>query len=259
MSDRLNNMLRKWSEERQPSEELLGKLADQIRVEASRRSHLSSYEDAPSFGFWQKLQFAALGAAVTLTAVFCFYYGKNSGSAGIADNDVGLLVAVTKEQRQSSARLFCEMQKVFPDRLTWVAESNGDIGLGVESLADGAAGSESSLLVRLAVVKKGPDESGWTSIWSADVMLRGEEMVEVVPNRNKDSKLALWIFPLSDGRIAVDSEIDLKLPVPMLVRGTVIVEQGEAKQLMSLSENGVEYRLLQTVTSLAEGCRGAQI
>jgi len=259
MSDKLNNLLRQWSEERQSSDRHLGSLADQIRLEAVRQRTRYSGADASSVGFWQKLSFAGLGAAVALVAVLGILYGASGPDALIGCNGVARLIAVTDKDRQASSRLFYEMEKLFPESLAWVAESNGEVGMGVDSSAGGVSGNAQPMLVRLMVVARKDDASCWSTIWNADVMLRGEDVVEVVPNKESGNKLAFWVYPLSDGKIAIDSEVALNLPLPLSSRGSMVVKQGEANEIISISENGIEYKLLQVVTKLGAGCAGVNI
>ncbi len=88
------------------------------------------------------------------------------------------------------------------------------------------------------------------------MLLRGQDIVEVVPNRNSANKLALWVYPLNDGKIAVDGSISLDAPVRLSCKVDAVVQRGVPLELMSLKDGEIEYRVFQTVTDLA-GKRGA--
>ena len=256
MNDKINSTLRAWSKEKQASPEHLDSLAKQIRTEAARSSQagFAGEGEVSRAGFWYKLSYAGLGAAAALITVFsCFLY---TGSDAPSSSSTGL-ASISAQQLLESGRLFTEMGAVFGDGLRWVAESDGEVGVGVDQLIGGSSANGKTMLVRLVVLSKHDGDADWHPAWNADVLLRGEDIAEVVPNKNVDNKLALWVYPLSDGRIAIDTDLALDIPVRLSSRRSMVVKQGEVRELISIKENGTQYRLIQTVSVLGAGENGA--
>lgn len=256
MNDKLDNMLKEWAGKRAVSEMHLNELTRRITSEASRRRYVCGLEKTgPEVSpFWNKLAHAGLGAAVTLVvALFYFQWFVSHRLPYPGNGEASSLAAIPPRQIDSGRRLFSEMERLFSDRLRWIAESNGDMGIGVESLQGGLLEDSPPMLVRLMVISRKSGESAWRSVWNTDVLLRGEEVVEVVPNRESDNRLTLWVYPLADGKVAVDTSLSLEIPVRLSSRLNMVVQQGEPSEIMSLRIEEMEYRVFQTVTTLGHG------
>jgi hypothetical protein len=145
------------------------------------------------------------------------------------------------------------MERLFAQDFRWVAESNGDVDLGVGVLPGGAGRQNAPTLVRLTVVARAEGQKAWRPIWNADVIVRGEDRVEISPNRKADNRLALWVCPLDDGKVAVDSVISLDAPVKVGGRLGTVVAQGVPTEVMAVRSGGTEYRVFQTTTVLRQG------
>lgn len=258
MSDKLDNVLQDWAARKKSPEEHLMEIASRIRTEAARERYCKETNSAV-VPFWSKLGYAGLGAVVTLIVSLFYIHSlapvrlPSSGNGSAAK-----LAAIPSDRVEIGMRLFDEMEKMFSDRLRWICDSNGDIGLGIETTSGGIDVDSPAMLVRLTVVVRRIGEKAWKSAWSTDVMLRGEEMVEIVPDREKDTTLALWVYPLADGKIAVDTSLSLEMPIrqaqgrPVQLASMVntVVEQGEPLEVASLRTGDMEYRVFQTVKAL---------
>jgi hypothetical protein len=231
-------------------------LADRVIDEAVARrdadQHLEVAEPS-AFPFWRKLTYAAVGAATALLVAFlCLRHGSVAPDLPAA----AAFARITADQMRVHARLFSEMEHLFADRLRWVAESNGDVGLGVEALRGASSVNSAPLLVRLTVVSRKEGTREWAPTWSADVLLRGEEVVEVAPNRRADNRLALWVYPLGDGRIAADTSLSLSKPVPVSSKVSTVVQEGQPSELISVRVGGTEYRVFQAVETVGKRLQG---
>jgi hypothetical protein len=69
-------------------------------------------------------------------------------------------------------------------------------------------------------------------------------------SQNKSNSLALWIYPLADGQLAVDAELDLEAPVRLASRINRVIVPGETVRVAQLHTDGTEYRMYQTVEIL---------
>ena len=90
----------------------------------------------------------------------------------------------------------------------------------------------------------------------ADADDLSQEVVEVVPNRKAGNRLALWVYPLADGKIAVDTSLSLDMPVRISSKTTAVVRQGQPSEFMSVRIGETEYRVFQTVETLGKAAQG---
>ena len=126
--------------------------------------------------------------------------------------------------------------------------------MGVEALQGPAEDPGRPAVVRLVVVSRRVGDVAWQPVWSTDVLLRGEEMVEVAAGRDSKDLLALWVYPLENGKVAVDTTLSLHTPVKISARSNTVVGRKEPNELVSVREGDAEYRVLQTVAILDKGC-----
>jgi hypothetical protein len=252
MSDHTNldRMLKDWTEARTPAGAHLDKLATSIRNEIVARRYEQGPESTPArIGLLPRLAYATLGSAVTLVLAAFWVLRIPTADNG----DAAYLAAISAQRAAVGGKLFAEMERLFAQDFRWVAESNGDVDLGVGVLPGGAGRQSVPALVRLTVVARAEGQKTWRPIWNADVIVRGEDRVEISPNRKADNRLALWVCPLEDGKVAVDSVISLDAPVQVGGRLGAVVSQGVPTEIMTVRSGGTEYRVFQTTTMLRHG------
>jgi hypothetical protein len=247
MNDKLHDALKNWSERKRPTDEHMRQLTGRITSEASRLRHEEAFEAYVPFRM--KFGYAALGAAVAL-AVSCLCLFSGIPRRPVDSEAPARLAEVQSDRIEAGRLLFAEMDRLFADNLRWVAESGGDMGLGVGSLPGGTVSDAEPVLVRLVVLTRDQRDASWRSVWDANVLLRGEERIEVVPNRNLENKLALWVYHMKGGELAVDADFSLDVPVRLAARINTVVRQGEPEEILRVSEDGIEYRVFQTVSVL---------
>jgi hypothetical protein len=147
-------------------------------------------------------------------------------------------------------KVFAETSRLFPKQLRWLVQSNGDIGLGVESDAGAPVPDTPAMLVRLVLVKRAAGEKIWRPAWTTDIVMRGEDRVEIVPNREGHNKVSLWLYQLEKGMVAVDTSICIEQPLRVSARLDAVIGLGEPAVVVTSSMGGDEYKLLQTVEPL---------
>ncbi len=255
MNDKLNDFLTSWAAKKAPAQEHLDRLASRIRVEAvSTRAtaRAAEYAVAMPVAFWAKLGYAATGAVVAIAVLAGWLHVQIPVAQQQAPASApGQLAAIDQHRLGAETKLFSEVQRMFNDQLRWIAQSDGDMGIGVESELATAKGNPAPFLVHLVAVSRTEGESEWRQVWSADVILRGEDMVEVVPNGKKDNSLALWVYPLQDGKIAVDTSLALTSPFRLASRAGAVVQRGKPSEIAALRTGNTEYRVFQTVEELS--------
>jgi hypothetical protein len=260
MSDKLNDTLRAWSKQNAASSDHLEQLSQRIHADAVRQRADHRFEEAHTsvtVGFWSRLGYAASGAAVALLTAFLYLRASTPAHIQDGSDRQVAIAAIPAAQIEKSTRLLQNMNELFGDGLRWVAESDGEVGLGVDRLPGGVTEDMKPMLVRLVVVSRTSEESGWAPIWNADIIMKGEDLIQVAPNKNADNRIALWVYPLSDGKISIDTDLELDVPLRLSSSRSMVVKQGEAREIMSITENGTEYKVFQSVSMLAPEGQGA--
>ena len=254
MNDKVNDLLTSWAAKKAPAQEHLDRLASRIHVEAvSTRATArdAEYAVAMPVAFWAKLGYAATGAVVVLAVLAGWLHFQIPAAQQQAlASAPGQLAAIDQHRLGVETKLFSEVQRMFNDQLRWIAQSEGDMGIGVESELVPARENPAPFLVHLVAVSRTEGKGAWRQVWSADVILRGEDMVEVVPNGKKDNSLALWVYPLQDGKIAVDTSLALTSPFHLASRAGTVVQRGRPSEIAALRTGDTEYRVFQTVEKL---------
>jgi len=242
MEKEIDKLLKKWGRQNRASPEHLDQLVADISAAASGSTSLDFSQS--STPLLRKLAYFAAGAAAMLLLIASYDAFTSLGNIG-----ANSYASIKPKDLEKSRSLLHEVERIFPEQLRWIAESNGDISLGVESGFE-AGGDSAEMLVRLAVVYRDIGCENWTPAWRADVVMRGEEMVEIHPAKKFDNNLALWVYPLVDGKLAVDGEFSLKAPARIVARINRVVKPGETVEIASHKQDGREYRIYQTVSTL---------
>jgi hypothetical protein len=148
--------------------------------------------------------------------------------------------------------LFAEMQRMFADNLAWVAETNGDVLLGVEPEPRPSADDGRPIVVRLLVMTRQPGHTAWTRQRSIDLIVRDQEFVELAPPDGWDQNLAVWAFRMPDGMIAVDTSLAIRTADAQPACHSGVQRPKVPRQILQLKSDGAEYRVFQTVAVLPE-------
>jgi hypothetical protein len=259
-SDGIDDACRRCLDGRQPGEDHLRRLTARIVDEACRRRRLgvSDATRRPGLFLTYRAACAALAAAAVLVsaalwAVLPRRPGTDPSALGggaAAAHGPASLAALGDARLANAMRLFAEADRLFPDALRWIAETNGDVRLGVDALPGGAEASAPPALVRLTVSRRDAAGGGWRVAWTSDVLVRAGDDVEAALSRKADNRLALWVFPLQDGKLSVQGGLSLAAPVRLAARLDAVVADGEAVEIAALRTPDAEYRVFQTVMLL---------
>jgi hypothetical protein len=248
----LDLRLRAWAVRRERTPEEINDLAARVVAEAARRRYASSAVPVqPQLLLWSKLSYALGGgiAAMVLWAVGARYYGLSVEHSD--DGKIAQLTTPTAAQLGTMRRLFDETARLFPQRLRWITQSNGEMGLGVEAAdLEPDRGTVAPMMVRLVAVARQDGEKEWRQVWATDIVMHGQDMAEIALNRDSANKLTLWVYPLDNGRVAVDVGVALAQPIKVASRLNGIVEAGKPTEMVKLRMEETEYRIIQTIMPL---------
>jgi hypothetical protein len=253
--DQLNDMLRQWAHNQEPSDECFTQLQKRITAGAvewryaERKTEQRRFLPMPVFS---RLSYAVLGAV--LAAVIAGYLSARFGGSNGSELKTAAGLAVISPQRIVTAQsLYNETSQLFDANVRWVVDSGQDMDIQIDAVPAGAAQKHSPVLMRMTVVSRKKGEKTWKSVWNSDVMIRGEDQVNVAPDRQAGNLLTAWVYPLEDGKVMVNSS--LKLDVPVRIGSSInnIVEQNVPTQVALLKTEDSEYRVFQTVKVLNAG------
>ena len=245
--DRIDAAYRQWAERSAAGEAHLRRLTARIAEEAGRRRRLGEGGAGPRV-FVAGFVTAAAAAAALIAAWVGF--GGGGGGAGAAAGGQAAWAAISCGESESRGRLFGEMQRLFPERLRWVAESADAVALGVDGGAGAADERSRPLLVRVVVVARNRGEEGWRPVWRRDVLLHADQFVEVSPTPGAPDRVLLWTHVLPDGAIAVETDLRLTEPVRMELSHASAAAAGQAAGSSAFEREEVEYRVVQAARSV---------
>jgi hypothetical protein len=123
--------------------------------------------------------------------------------------------------------------------------------MGIEPDATAAPSRDSPpVTLRLTVVRREPGEVNWSVMWRVSVLARSEQLVKL-PRTTVDSpSLSLWTYLLPDGKIACDADLSWGGEEGFHVTATELQTAGDVREVAAEEEEGVEYRVFQTVQLL---------
>jgi len=260
--ERLDQVLRDWASQQRPAPDRLETLGKRI-LDAAEGPDDRPVPAAPTRGAWTgRLAWFAAGAAAAVVAAAVVLHLWSPNKPDESDHRSVATTEPTEpipaEARFDAAglarraRLFGEMQRVFDDNLAWVAESNGDVLLGVEPEARPSPDDGKPIVVRLLVMTRKPGQTAWTRGQSIDLIVRDQELVEVAPPKSGNESLAVWAFRLPDGTIAVDTSLGIRTADAQPAAYSGVQRPKVPRQILQLKSDGAEYRVFETVAVLPE-------
>ncbi len=246
--DRVDAAYRQWAKRSAAGEAHLRRLTARIAAEAGRRRRLGAGAHGPRVfvvGF-----VAAAAAAAALVAAWIGFGGGGMNPGTGAGGGQAAWAAISYDESEARGRLFREMQRLFPERLRWVAESADAVALGVDGGADAVDERSRPLLVRVVVVARNRGEERWRPVWRRDVLLHADQFVEVNPTAGAPDRVLLWTHVLPDGAIAVETGLRLTEPVRVELSHASAAAAGQATGSSAFEREEVEYRVVQAARSV---------
>ncbi len=241
-----DDLLREWATSRSADEEHIRKLTARIETAARRARNQPKPRLAPAR--WL-VAFATAGAAAVI-AVMISRPGHLPDAPTHPPNDGLQAARIPEEGARAGESLFCRLEELFNDQLRWVAESGDEVSLGVSPIAGGNLPGARPLMVRLVMLSKADSEDQWKLAWRRDVITRSQELIEIAADSLSPSSINLWMLPVENGRVAVETLLDIQKPFSADARVSALVDDGVPQEILSLSIGGTSYKVLQTVRLL---------
>jgi len=295
----LDNMLRHWAGERAASSQQLDNLQDRIvmaladeattsnstpaEMDDSKQPRNGSSVTYPEFPTTfrsrsvgtKRAPVTAFLVGVTLSALVVFVWFAQSvdfeqsqnSLAGGSQAELPGYAQLNDEQLRRRTVLLSEMKELFGEQLTWLAETDSRIEVGLSdrqnvSVPSVLENDEVPLAVRVVVERRAAAGSDWEIAWAVDVVSKSEEVVDLAPATDDGTSMRLWAYAMPDGMFAVDSELSFS----SADGGSLVTLPGRAEAFHATFSNvqedrqpseefwtsagGVEYRVLQTVAVL---------
>jgi hypothetical protein len=256
----LDQTLRGWAQRRRTTKEFDGLLkrivaacAESSVVDGPTESEipLPPYRVGPSPAKW-----FALGAASAAIIVAMAYVVFRTPPDPVVPPDLAPQYAWLQEgQLGEKIALVREMKQMFENRLQWIAETDGRVVLEVQQDDRGRTASppeNANVVVRVVVVRRGPDSSRWTPVWAVDVVARQEQVVSLTPasaGLPPGTELSLWAFAVDADAVAVDTRLSL-VEHSLAVETSDVQRPGIPVSVHEVRKHGQQYRVFQTVAML---------
>ncbi len=272
--DNLDRLLRYWASREQPDEAHLESLRRRISqaadsLEGAGTEVGSIPDDDPTASRRRKallpaawssrLAWFTLGAAAAILAAVVLVSrlgpDRADDTPGEQLVEVPPEVRLDRQQLAAQAKLLAAMKEVFAGRLTWMAESDGKVILGIEPETQPSPDGSQPITIRLVVMARRPGEATWRRRWSVDCIVHNEQLVELAPQDGSGAQFAFWAHLLPDGMIAVDTSLGLgargegREPQPSTL-DTQLFEPQVPQRILTLKTDGTEYQVFQTVAVL---------
>ena len=240
--EKLDELLAAWSQRQEPSSAHLANLQAKIFIEAAPNSGAVA-RPAPAWQLPSRIiPFAAALACCALAVILALRSG------GIGPVTSAAPPAASQLPNDHLQTLLSEMDRLFRERLAWVAETNQEVSLGLDE-SSSAGGPH--VAVRVVVLKRAADAKSWQPIWTGDVVSRPEELVQL-SSTSDASRLSLWTHVLPDGAVAVDTELGIEDSGTVWTSSSVQQSQVPQQVLFARAQGG-EFQVWQTAALLQEG------
>jgi len=257
----LDQLLERWAERRQATKDL-----DPLRVqitsawqeEAEQRPDASVSPRAPfvwpRYTMRTRVIWFALGVAAAVIFAVGVSLVRDDNSRNVPVPPAPDFVGLQTHQVTEKAKLLREMERLFENRLEWVAETDGRVLLEIrrEGPDEGRIPAPIGLAVRVVVVRRTPGQSQWNSVWAVDLVARQEQVIRLTPESGalpEGAELFLWAYAADEQMVAVDSSLSLGgLPVESTFSG--MQQSGIPTVVHATERSGVQYQVFQTVAIL---------
>lgn len=196
----------------------------------------------------------AIGAAAALIVAIGVSFVSDDDRSSVPVPATPDFVWLQTDQVTEKAKLLREMERVFENRLSWVAETDGRVVLEIEEegLGDGGGPAPTGVAVRVVVVRRAAGQPQWKPVWGVDLVARHEQVIRLTPESAslpKGAGFSLWAYAADEQMVAVDSDLSLaSLSLESTFSG--LQQSGVPTVVHATERNGVQYRVFQTVAIL---------
>lgn len=245
-SEQLDDLLKRWASAKTPSPAKLSRLKEQILADVSAeppaglaRPIERSSQDSRR---WPVILIAMLSVGI------CFFaFLKPPADVDPSDNAVPSYAGLDEKELADKATLLRETSALFERQLGWLAETGGQMEMGV---LDRALWEESQpIAVRLVIERRGPGDPEWSLFCQVDVLAFSEEVVRVSPQCQNAAELTIWSYVLPDGLVAIDTNLSFS-ENGLSLSTNQLHEDADPRELMAVSHDRYEFRVFQSAAVL---------
>lgn len=244
--DDLDRLLQTWAATNEPSAERLDRLRHRIAQSSSigvGLHHSSGRERGLS---WLAISGFTTALLALSALIVAWPFSREPAALPVApSSSAGHATLLPAAHLQS---LFSEIEQLFGKRLTWIAETNQEVSLGIES-ASLPSSSDERVAVRVVVLKRETSTAPWRTVWKGDVASRSEEMVSVITEAD-GTNLGLWTHVLPDGAVSVDMELTGPVLGGQTWRTNSVQQPQAPSAVLSTRQGDAEIQVWQTATVL---------
>lgn len=241
-----------WYKNLQPEQSVRQEILSRIRYAVTEDNVYAAETVIQSNDlFWLKLRYAFAGAVIAAFVTFMHLSFTANPAPQLQSNGPAESFAAIPEKRMHFGyELFKSFEQQFAEKLRWVSTSSGYVGLGISEDSDSFPDANEPVMVRMVVVASHAGEEWWRPVWHADVILRGGEVVEVVPNDYAENRVKLLVYRRNDGLITIGTSLSLEEPLNLSTRDIRTVEINRPSVLNLPSDTNYDYKLLHAVRPL---------
>jgi hypothetical protein len=235
----LDQLLRQSLERREPSHEHLADLTRRIQLELQSQTTSKRTAVSGRHRPWSK---TTLAVAASLLVGILFWRNSMVPPNQISNKPLDASPpSVMLNDKVASPRpgvsfgvnqslVFEEMQRVFDQRLAWVAETDQDILMEVDS--EKTDSQRPLLCIRLTLASKSNREFGAVGgkVWEMDLIVRSEQTVRIGAG-DSTTQLVLWPFLTDDGKVLVETQFNLTAPNEVNHRSTCLLSPGLTEEI----------------------------
>jgi hypothetical protein len=251
---KLDSLLHDWAARHAGDPAQREMLAEGIRRQLASRPAPATHHPPPATRRQRlsgRMVYAACGFAAALLVAVGLFLTSRAWREQIVPDSTTEIALLSASEIKRSGELFRRMEEVFPGDLRWIAETNGEVSLGLGQVSGATVSRAAPLLVRTVVLERKRGESSWSTVFTADVLSRSEELVEVSPGQKPAGRLLVWAYRLPDGNVAVDANLRLAESPGASVDLTNVLAPGRAAQVLTTRTADAEFRVFQAASPLS--------
>jgi hypothetical protein len=195
-------------------------------------------------------KFAIVGALALAAAAAVIYVIVSLQVTPAANDDLLLATQATVpiERLRILAR---ESGRLFDHRVSWLAETNQDMLLGLDGAPSSTEESKPQITLRVVVFHRQSSSQEWKPVFTTNVVTREEEVVQL-NSEATGPKLRLWTHILPDQTVAVDTQLAMDDQAAHQWSTTSILSAGGATAVLKENDEQGEYQVWQSASIIAD-------
>lgn len=252
---KLDNLLRKWAADNSVTDKSLAVVTDRI----SSRIRAESVPAPPCpdkrFMYHKRYVFGGLAAAAMILLIglipglILFF---NSDARGI-----DAMVTIQPADTYATSRVFAETQRVFDSGLQWLAESDGQVEIGLSDDSHHKSAYRQPLLLKVLLLQRRGVRGHGRILWKGKIVTGSEQLITVTPDtENPGNTLKLWMYSLNGAGIMVDFSLDFDTPAGIHASSANHVISRKPVRVLSTRRGDATYEMYIAATKLPRNQMG---